>query len=287
MTRRDEAQVAVVTVARGRADHLERQARAVAALDRTPCEYVVVSLDERPARDVPGATVIHRPIAAAAPMPLAAARNLAISHVEHADLVLCLDVDCLPEPGSLRSLVDAACALDGDGLLAGPVGRLPPLRSRTISAAVLEQSRAQATAGSRPVPPDGTRLEEPRVELFWALAFAVTPSTHARIGGFDEEYVGYGAEDTDYAFRARRAGVPLVWVGGAWCHHQHHPVSSPPTEHLVDIVANAHRFRRRWGCWPMEGWLREFAARGLVEWAPESDLLRLLQAPGITRRRST
>jgi GT2 family glycosyltransferase len=110
-------------------------------------------------------------------------------------------------------------------------------------------------------------VPEPRVELFWSLAFAVTPATHERIGGFDEGYEGYGAEDTDYAFRARRAGVGLAWVGGAWAHHQHHPVSDPPVEHLHDIVRNARRFHAAWGRWPMEGWLRAFADLGLVEWS--------------------
>jgi GT2 family glycosyltransferase len=116
-------------------------------------------------------------------------------------------------------------------------------------------------------------MAEPRVELFWSLAFAVTPATHARIGGFDPGYEGYGAEDTDYAFRARAAGVPLTWVGGAWAHHQHHPVSHPPVEHLADIVRNARRFRWRWGRWPMEGWLAAFARDGLVAWDPDGTRL--------------
>ena len=63
---------------------------------------------------------------------------------------------------------------------------------------------------------------------------------------------------------ARRQGVDLVWVGGAHAYHQHHPVSSPPVEHLDDILRNAATYHRRWGEWPMEGWLQAFAERGLV-----------------------
>lgn len=270
--------VAVVTLARGRSEHLRRQAAAVAALDPPPCAYVVLSLDPEPPQ-VPGAEVLHRPIADGAPLPLAAARNQAIARVADADLVLCLDVDCLPEPDLLARLADAALRVGRPAVLAGPVGRLGPITASVVPAAALARARAAARRGPRPVGAAGELVDEPRVELFWSLAFAVAPATHARIGGFDEAYVGYGAEDTDYAFRFRRAGVPLIWVGGAWAHHQHHPVSSPPVEHLEAIVENARCFRERWGCWPMEGWLREFAARDLVAWDPDGDELRRLPPP--------
>ena len=85
-----------------------------------------------------------------------------------------------------------------------------------------------------------------------------------RVGGFDETYTGYGGEDTDFGQRARAAGLDLQWVGGADAYHQHHPVSDPPVEHLDDILRNGRRFADRWGFWPMEGWLRAFAERGLV-----------------------
>jgi GT2 family glycosyltransferase len=265
--------IAVATLARGRALHLARQARAVARLDPAPDAYVVISLDEVPHR-LDGARVLHRP--AAPPLPLAASRNAAIAAAD-ADLVVCLDADCLPEPGMLRPLAEAARATGGGNLLAGPVGRLGPLPADRLAPtqAELARSRTAASTGARPVPKPGEVAAEPRVERFWSLAFAVTPETHARIGGFDEGYAGYGAEDTDYAFRARAAGVGLSWVGGAWAHHQHHPVSDPPVEHLEDIVRNARRFRARWGRWPMEGWLRAFAERGLVAWDPAGAELAL------------
>ena len=265
--------IALVTLARGRELHLARQARAVARLDPAPSDYVVVSLDEAPYR-VEGARVLHRP--AAPPLPLAAARNVAIAAVE-ADLVVCLDADCLPEPGMLGPLAAAARATGGERLRAGPVGRLGPLPAERLAPteAELARSREAAGTGGRPVPPPGAVAAEPRIERFWSLAFAVTPALHARIGGFDEGYAGYGAEDTDYAFRARAAGVGLSWVGGAWAHHQHHPVSDPPVEHLEDIVRNARRFRERWARWPMEGWLRAFAERGLVAWNPAGAELAL------------
>lgn len=260
---------AVVTLARGRERHVGRQALAVARMDPAPDAYVVVALDPQP-RSVTGARVLHRPVADGEPIPLAAARNAAIA-AAGADLVVCLDADCLPEERMLTPLLRAARVTRGDALLAGPVGRLGPLPDEQDApdAGELAAARAAALAGPRPVPPPGAVVLEPRVELFWSLAFAVTPETHARIGGFDPGYAGYGAEDTDYAFAARAAGVPFSWVGGAWAHHQHHPVSSPPVEHLEAIVRNAQRFRAKWGRWPMGGWLRAFAEQGLVHWEGE------------------
>jgi hypothetical protein len=278
---------AVVTLARGRHVHLARQAAAVAALHPAPSAYVVVSLEPHAPHLVPDATVLHHPVADGAPLPLAAARNRGIAHAAAAgaELVVVLDVDCVPEPALLGTLQDGAAATRGEALLAGPVGRLAPLADavRVVPEAARADARerAETQGGARPVPPPGTLLPEPRVERFWSLAFAVPPAVHARIGGFDEGYVGYGAEDTDYAFRARRAGVPFVWVGGAWSHHQHHRTQTPPVQHLQDIVRNATRFRAVWGRWPMEGWLRAFADAGLVDWDPDGSRLRLVRrSPG-------
>ena len=68
----------------------------------------------------------------------------------------------------------------------------------------------------------------------------------------------------------------LIWAGGAHAYHQWHPVSSPPWEHIEDIVANANRFHDKWGTFPMEGWLEAFEAEGAVEKqeAPKRYILR-------------
>ncbi len=117
---------------------------------------------------------------------------------------------------------------------------------------------------ARPCPAEDELLPGGDPALFWTLSFAVTPATWRRIGGFCEAYVGYGGEDTDYGQLAARAGVDLVWAGGAWAYHQHHETQSPPVQHLADIVRNGAIFRDRWGWWPMGGWLEAFAQRGLA-----------------------
>jgi hypothetical protein len=103
------------------------------------------------------------------------------------------------------------------------------------------------------------------LRLFWSLSFALHADDWQALGGFCEDYVGYGGEDTDFGQRLGAANGTLLWVGGAAAYHQHHPSESPPVQHLDAIVANANRFHDRWGWFPMEGWLERFAAMGLAE----------------------
>ena len=65
--------------------------------------------------------------------------------------------------------------------------------------------------------------------------------------------------------------MKLCWVGGAWAFHQHHPTATPPAQHLHDILRNATLFKRRWGWWPMTGWLDAFAERRLAHHDPITD----------------
>ena len=124
---------------------------------------------------------------------------------------------------------------------------------------------------ARPIPPEDEVQRGGDHALFWTLSFAVTAGTWRLLGGFCEDYVGYGGEDTDFGQVAARAGVELAWVGGAWAYHQHHATETPPVHHLTDILRNATLFHRRWGWWPMRGWLTAFAERGLARHDPAAD----------------
>ncbi|MFA4929685.1 MAG: galactosyltransferase-related protein [Patulibacter sp.] len=279
--------VGLATIQRGRIAHLARQARGVLTdQSRIPDRYVVLSMDPAPGpaeRALQRAVgplaaeiaLVHEPVEETERIPLAAARNRAIRALGDVDLAILLDVDCIPGHDLVARYVAAhVTAPAADRLLAGPVAYLPPGRPGGLRLRAADRALAVPPT-ARPVPADDELLDETRHELFWSLSFAVRPELHERIGGFDERYVGYGGEDTDYGFRARSAGVGLVWVGGAWAYHQHHPVSDPPREHLPAIVRNARLFRERWGRWPMEGWLRAFAADGAIDWDPSGDELRL------------
>ena len=130
---------------------------------------------------------------------------------------------------------------------------------------------------TKPEPIDlGAMLAGGDHTLFWSLSFAVHAALWRELGGFCEQYTGYGAEDTDFGQVAASRGIALTWVGGAWAYHQYHPSPDPPVQHLTDIVRNAAIFHRRWGWWPMTGWLREFERRGLIVFEARTQTWRIV-----------
>lgn len=255
---------AVITIAHGRHDHLRRQERFISAMAEPPEERIVVAMDDPQIQGVVDAStsVITYRSPGAAGLPLAAARNAGANEAirRQAELLIFLDVDCLPA-ATLRSRYESA-ANEGNGgsIFAGPVAYLPSDHDHESG----EGLDHYPFHSGRPAPTPGQVQRDGDHRLFWSLNFAIEATTWTGMGGFCESYVGYGAEDTDFAMSARREGIELVWVGGASAHHQWHPTSSPPVEHLRDILRNGAIFADRWGWWPMEGWLRAFCERGLI-----------------------
>lgn len=269
---------AIVTVVSGRHDHLRSQLRRLGDSTAPADDHVVVSMGDRAIADI---VAEHRDAArtveisaTARRLPLARARNLGARAAldRGAELLVFLDVDCIPHPRMIdRYRTAAMTPRHRDDLLCGPVTYL----DAATSTALREQpGRALPPADphpARPAPPDGTTLADDRFELFWSLSFAVRSAVWHRLGGFCEDYTGYGGEDTDFAQSAAAAGVGLAWVGGADAFHLHHPVSDPPIEHLDDILRNAAVFERRWGWWPMRGWLDAFAANGSIRFDEQTN----------------
>lgn len=234
MAEREGADIAVITVcSRNRARHLGRQHEALRRWAPDVRRFVVMIGGDT--WDVPGAGVIDR--TGDGPVRLGSARNAGAAAADPG-AVLC---------GPVTYLAEGTGDLD--------VGKLPPLVN---------------PHPARPAPPPGTleRAGADGHDLFWSLSFAVTADLWRRIdglfGGFHHGYAGYGAEDTDFGVQLAAHDVPMTWVGGAHALHQWHPVSSPPVEHLDDILRNGRLFRDRHGRWPMLGWLGAFAEMGLI-----------------------
>ncbi|WP_411074134.1 glycosyltransferase family 2 protein [Streptomyces sp. cmx-4-7] len=268
--------VAVITLVAGRHRHLRLQRDGLAAGTRQPDHYLVVTMADPDAGKAldgrrPAAETVDVPVGPGGRLPLATARNAGAARAlaDGADLLVFLDVDCVPGPGLLARYAETAA--DG-ALLCGTVAHLPPPPPEGYRLGELP-GLAPPHPG-RPAPGDGEVLRGGDHRLFWSLSFALTAATWRDLGGFCEDYTGYGGEDTDFARTAAARGVGLWWIGGAPAHHQYHPVSRPPVEHLDDILRNGALFRDRWGTWPMEGWLRDFADLGLVVHEPGTDTWR-------------
>ncbi|KQP28668.1 galactosyltransferase-related protein [Methylobacterium sp. Leaf100] len=263
----------VVTLNKGRDAHLARLLEGLAR-GTPPAECVVVEMGAEPPPLPNYGFPVRRIVLGADGLPLARARN-AGRRVASGDHLVYLDVDCIPSPDLVESL-DADLA-EADGLICCEVRYLP------FGAVSDGWTPAGLHAAGQPHPvrvfPEAGREPTNNPGLFWSLAFGVRTATFDRLGGFDEAFDGYGAEDTDLAFRAAAAGVPVLLTARGEAYHQHHLACDPPLQHFDSIVRNARRFHARHGLWPMDGWLDAFARLGHVSATWRDDDLTVLRAP--------
>jgi GT2 family glycosyltransferase len=253
--------ISVLTLVKNRADHLAHLVEGVCRSDRRPDELVVVDMSDEPVEIDTGTIPIRIVRHETAGLPLAAARNLA-ARSSCSPILLFLDVDCIPLApmiGKVADLLDRE-----DSLVCADVRYLGPgaVRAGWDDATLLAAGRQHPV---RDFPASGVRTEA-NPGLFWSLAFGMRQASFEALGGFDERFEGYGAEDTDFGFRAAAHGFALRFLGGAIACHQHHASHDPPLQHFNDIVENARRFRSIWHRWPMEGWLADFRDMGLIDW---------------------
>ncbi|WP_307797224.1 glycosyltransferase family 2 protein [Williamsia soli] len=263
--------IVAITIVSGRHDHLAHQLDGVAAATVRPAEHIIVAMDDPAVHDVAApypSTQVVDVESVGAHLPLAHARNLGARTAidAGADLLVFLDVDCVPGPELFRYYAAATERREGERLLfSGPVTYLPPQADLGDLAALTDPHRA------RPNPDAGVVILDTEMTLFWSLSFALSAANWQMLGGFSTAYEGYGGEDTDFAMSAAAHYFRLAWVGGAHAYHQYHPVSDPPVEHLDDILRNARIFHSRWGWWPMQGWLDAFRDRGLIAFDASTD----------------
>jgi len=263
---------AVVTIAQGRHEHLRGQGWGLARQSRPPDLYVVVAMGDP---GVPRVVAESHPQAVTPVMgvvegnlPLAAARNVGAQSaiLAGAEHLVFLDVDCIPEVDTVARYADILTSAAGEGadpvVVCGEVHYLPPVAHPADYRTPGLGGRAEPHPARPTVGPSA--LLPGDVRLFWSLSFAVSARDWEVIGGFSEDYVGYGAEDTDFGQRLAAAGGTMLWAGGAAAYHQHHVTDTPPRHHLLSIVRNANLFHEKWGWFPMEGWLDEFARLGLA-----------------------
>ncbi|WP_316799579.1 galactosyltransferase-related protein [Pedobacter frigidisoli] len=258
--------VSVLTLVKGRAKALENMIAGLLANSVFPDELIIVLINEcariLPKTPFPVKQVLlkheHE-------LPLAAARNIAANNAL-GDLLIFLDVDCIPAQDLVATYLSGAVR----GMLTNGVVRY------LMRGAVDQREFNLQLDKLSTVDPVRDGLKELPHELFWSLNFACYKLDFARIGGFDESFTGYGAEDTDFAFTARKIAIGMNSIP-ALAYHQYHEQFSPPLNHFEDIVQNAKIFFDKWRIWPMEGWLNAFEKRTLIQW--NSNELKILKHP--------
>ncbi|EQB12701.1 galactosyltransferase-related protein [Sphingobium lactosutens] len=266
--------VSVITLARGRGDHLVNVVHGLNRQSMLPVELIIAVMQNEP-YSLPKTPFPVRQIHVAGDdLPLAAARNAAAA-VATGDILIFLDIDCIPSPSLVADY--AAHADRFDGLLMGEVLYLPHQATQGDWSCEGFEGIAEKHSDRRGPPAHGIEICAD-YRCFWSLNFAMQAQTFRRSGGFDERYVGYGGEDTDYGKTLSTAGIAIAWAKGARAYHQYHPHHMPPVHHVESVVRNAQLFEAKWGYRTMGHWLHAFRLMGLIDDAPGLPI-RLLRAP--------
>ncbi|WP_299256901.1 galactosyltransferase-related protein [uncultured Kushneria sp.] len=272
--------LSVLTLVRHRREHLVNLMRSLEMQQQRPDELVIAWMQPTRECDLPeNSFPVHHVMVEGDALPLARARNAAVEAASFEALVF-LDVDCIASPELIARYHEALQTRPA--LYIGEVHYLPADAVRYHDRGDMDIDRLSEQGERHPARPALSSREvrpEPDHGQLWGLSFALMRADHWRAGGMDEAYVGYGGEETDYAWRLAAAGIPLYWLGGALAWHQHHPLHAPPYPYLEAIVANARRFHARWGRWCMDYWLGQFRDVGVIDWSPEADDIRVVRTP--------
>lgn len=239
--------ISVLTTVYNRPEHLRLLLSALAAQTRPPDEVIVaddgsdaatVAALQRllPAYGLPARVVRQEKNG----YRLAAARNLAI-RAATGDYLLFLDCDLVPLPDAVA--VHAAHAASGR-LLCGHRALLDEAATAALFAAVpapaaADWEQAWAAADRRELEAAARRFARHAALRRWHLArphkpkligchFSLYRADAERVNGFDENFVGWGYEDDDFARRLYQAGVhPRSVIAAARALHLWHPSLAP------------------------------------------------------------
>jgi len=257
----EEPDVLVAAVTYNSADIVERFLRAlpdalagagtaiVVVVDNASCDGTA----ERVRELAPWVQVVE----AGANLGYGAGVNLALSRARPRRGAYVLNPDAVPSPGSIALLASAVEAdpstgiavpriLDGRGRLKYSLRREPTIR-RALGEAILGGHRAAR------FPTWGDMIRDPRhyvdgATADWATGAAMflAPRTLERVGRWAEEYFLY-SEETDYALRARDAGLRLRLLTAAEVVHPGGDMSVSPWLWSLVAVNRTRLYRKRHG----------------------------------------
>lgn len=261
--------ISICTIYAKRVKNLQNLVKGLTMLKHQPAELAIVCMDD----ELPELPITKFPIKSTridrvnGKLPLSEARNTALSMIS-TEKVIFLDVDCIPGH-NIIPIFDYLLDKE-DAIYSGSVKYLPEnweFNHWTIDD-LSPISEFHPVQGQPVYPPD---IKPHPYELFWSLCFAMNKTTFKKLGMFEEIYTGYGGEDTDLAFKARKANIPHYKVG-ALAYHQYHMSCQPPLNHIEDIVTNSKIFYDRWNELPMGAWLKSFKERGYISMGKGKDI---------------
>ena len=221
-------------------------------------------------------------------------RNLGALQAAH-DMLIFLDVDCIVSPTFIKQMYEKLLQYPSALLMGQPRYLTRPLtekenallKTNHLPFSLLNELSVYNPYRYNFDETDSNQAETEQTAIkqtddygaFWSLCFAIKRQTFDKIGGFDTQYTGYGAEDTDFSFTAHRLGIDFYLTADI-AYHQQHSVYRPPLNHLGSIIVNANCFYQKWHCWPMAGWLSKFSDMRLIDWTEKQSLpIAILRDP--------
>ncbi len=266
--------LSLITIVKGRGQHLSNLLSGIVRSTYTPDEIIIIAINELP--DLKGfeqlsiKTILLE--SKDKDLPIAEARNLGATSSSNEHLIF-LDVDCIPSARFFEQIFHQGKTTKT--LIMGNPRYLTKKVFRGI-----RENQLKKISIFHPHRPTVDRLEISKDwRLFWSLCFYIPKSLFIEIGGFDENYTGYGAEDTDFSLTLKQKGNYQFLLSEAVVYHQQHPVYSPPVHQLDSIIANAEKFYNKWGIWVMENWLEAFQQHGLINWTETSTKIERIKSP--------
>ncbi len=274
--------ISVIIIVKNRHDHLKNLLTGLnAAIIKTNklgviCETIVVHMNEDILPTPPDyKNYISIKLDHKAPLPLAAARNKG-AEIAIGDYYIFLDVDCIPDENLILDYANFH-RNHPNSIAMGSVYYLPQTFPEKWMLNTLPKYGEEHSA--RKYLKNATAQIEDKYSFFWSLNFGLSKQTFENTGGFDEDYTGYGAEDTDFSQRARFKKISLYWVKNANAYHQYHTNYNPPFQHFDDIIRNSTFYKNKWGTWPMQKWLQPFNDLGFIQWNETSDVIEIVKKP--------
>ncbi len=207
-------------------------------------------------------------------LPIAKARNVGASLASFDTLVF-LDVDCIPSFGFIKNI--KKFKLDNHSLyMCKPLYLLNSVNN----AETFEFTKNAIEHPARPK--YVVTFQTKDYGMFWSLCFFISTILFSEIGGFDENYKGYGAEDTDFSFKCRFLNIPF-YLTTHKVYHQQHSFMRPPLNAITAIVNNSNYFHSKWSVWPMTNHLEKFKKMNFIDWSNKKrDEIKLIRLPDDT-----
>lgn len=269
----------VLTLNKNRSNHL---AKLIDGLNRStifPKELIIVEMSDTPVTFTSPNFSIQSITLKTNQLPLAKARNLA-AQTATSDKLLFLDVDCIAAHNFVENMSNALNKYKG--LITCNVYYLPGnFINYNENYLPLEEKMLKIGKPSPYRKFINNKYIEGSFQNFWSLAFAIKKNIFDNIGGFSEDFIGYGGEDTEFAYKAIKKDYKHYLGGFIGAFHQYHDIDNFPYCKFSDIIQNAQIFYNKWGIWCMNGWLETFQKEGYIIWNKNN--IEILKYPNLNK----